>query len=427
MWCPEVSGTEPIVNGRACPAVQDTRLHGRRVNIISRVSCELQGWWNRCARTGGSACAPTNVSGFVRRVMRHMKIVVTGGAGFIGSAVCRMLVRDLGIDVVNIDCLTYASNLNSLESIADSKLYSFYQVNVCDRQAISDILRLERPDAIMHLAAESHVDRSITGPAAFIETNITGTYSMLEAARAYWAELPMRQKEAFRFLHISTDEVFGSLSDDGLFSETTAYDPSSPYSASKAASDHLVMAWHRTYGLPVVLSNCSNNYGPYHFPEKLIPLMISNALLGRELPVYGMGINVRDWLYVEDHARALYAVVTKGIPGERYVVGGRNEKSNLEVVHQICELLDAAAPRDDGASHTAAINFVEDRPGHDYRYAINPEKIERELGWKAEETFATGLAKTVDWYLRNEMWWLPLRLKTYSGERLGIIKKSAAA
>jgi dTDP-glucose 4,6-dehydratase len=361
------------------------------------------------------------------RVFVAMKILVTGGAGFIGSAVCRMLVNDLGIDVVNIDCLTYASNLASLESIAANRKYSFYQVNVCDRAAVSDILRLERPDAIMHLAAESHVDRSITGPAAFIETNITGTYAMLEAARAYWSELPLRQKEAFRFLHISTDEVFGSLSDDGLFSETTAYDPSSPYSASKAASDHLVMAWHRTYGLPVVLSNCSNNYGPYHFPEKLIPLMISNALLGRDLPVYGMGINVRDWLYVEDHARALHAVVTKGTPGERYVVGGRNEKSNLEVVHQICELLDEAAPRDDGASHTSAIAFVEDRPGHDYRYAIDPRKIERELGWKVQETFETGLKKTVQWYLNNEMWWLPLRLKAYSGERLGLIKKSAAA
>ena len=356
-----------------------------------------------------------------------MKIVVTGGAGFIGSAVCRMLVNDLGVEVVNIDCLTYASNLNSLEPIAANRNYSFYQINVCDRQAVSDILRLERPDAIMHLAAESHVDRSISGPAAFIETNITGTYAMLEAARGYWSELPARQKDAFRFLHISTDEVFGALGDDGLFSETTPYDPSSPYSASKAASDHLVMAWHRTYGLPVVLSNCSNNYGPYHFPEKLIPLMITNALLGRDLPVYGMGINVRDWLYVDDHARALYAVVTKGIPGERYVVGGRNEKSNLEVVHGICELLDAAAPRDDGQSHTSAITFVEDRPGHDYRYAIDPAKIERELGWKAEETFATGLKKTVDWYLKNEMWWLPLRLKTYSGERLGLIKKSAAA
>ena len=333
----------------------------------------------------------------------------------------------MGFDVVNIDCLTYASNLASLETIAENRKYSFYQVNVCDRAAISDILRLEKPDAIMHLAAESHVDRSITGPAAFIETNITGTYSMLEAARSYWSELPLRQKEAFRFLHISTDEVFGSLSDDGLFSETTAYDPSSPYSASKAASDHLAMAWHRTYGLPVVLSNCSNNYGPYHFPEKLVPLMITNALLGRDLPVYGMGINVRDWLYVEDHARALFAVVSKGIPGERYVVGGRNEKSNLEVVHKICELLDDAAPREDGSSHTAAINFVEDRPGHDFRYAIDPSRIERDLGWHAQETFATGLEKTVSWYLENEKWWLPLRLKAYSGERLGLIKKSAAA
>ena len=356
-----------------------------------------------------------------------MKILVTGGAGFIGSAVCRLLVTELGIDIVNIDCLTYASNLLSLESIAANSKYSFYQVNVCDRQAVTDILRLERPDAIMHLAAESHVDRSITGPAAFIETNITGTYAMLEAARSYWSELPARQKEAFRFLHISTDEVFGSLSDDGLFSETTAYDPSSPYSASKAASDHLAMAWHRTYGLPVVLSNCSNNYGPYHFPEKLVPLMISNAIMSRDLPVYGMGINVRDWLYVEDHARALHAVVTKGTPGERYVVGGRNEKSNLEVVHQICELLDAQAPREDGSSHTAAIKFVEDRPGHDYRYAIDPSKIERELGWKAEETFETGLKKTVAWYLANESWWLPLRLKAYSGERLGLLKKSATS
>ncbi len=356
-----------------------------------------------------------------------MKIVVTGGAGFIGSAVCRMLVEKLGHAVVNIDCLTYASNLASLASIADNPKYAFYQVNICDRESVSDILRLERPDAIMHLAAESHVDRSITGPSAFIETNITGTYAMLEAARAYWSELPKRQKDAFRFLHISTDEVFGSLSDDGHFSETTAYDPSSPYSASKAASDHLAMAWHRTYGLPVVLSNCSNNYGPYHFPEKLIPLMISNALLGRDLPVYGMGINVRDWLYVDDHARALFAIVTKGTPGERYVVGGRNEKSNLEVVHTICELLDEMAPREDGASHTAAINFVEDRPGHDYRYAIDPQKIEFELGWKAEETFTTGLKKTVAWYLENEQWWLPLRLKSYSGERLGLLQKKSAA
>jgi dTDP-glucose 4,6-dehydratase len=350
-----------------------------------------------------------------------MKVVVTGGAGFIGSAVCRMLVAEQGASVVNIDCLTYASNLQSLRPISSNPRYAFHEVNICDRARVSDIIQAEKPDAIMHLAAESHVDRSITGAAAFIETNITGTFSMLEAARAYWSELPTRQKEAFRFLHISTDEVFGSLPDDGLFSETTAYDPSSPYSASKAASDHLAMAWHRTYGLPVVLSNCSNNYGPYHFPEKLIPLMITNALLGRELPVYGQGVNVRDWLYVKDHARALWAAVTKGVPGERYAVGGRNEKNNLEVVNQICALLDAAAPRGDGAPHASAIKFVVDRPGHDYRYAIDPTKIERDLGWRSEETFETGLAKTVAWYLENDDWWRPLRLKTYSGDRLGLI------
>lgn len=354
-----------------------------------------------------------------------MKMLVTGGAGFIGSAVCRMLVNDFDIEVVNVDCLTYASNLNSLEPIAASPKYNFYQVNVCDRATVSDILRFERPDAILHLAAESHVDRSITGPAAFIETNITGTYAMLEAARAYWSELPARRKEAFRFVHISTDEVFGTLGTDGLFNEHTAYDPSSPYSASKAASDHLVMAWHRTYGLPVVLSNCSNNYGPYHFPEKLIPLMITNALLGRELPVYGMGINVRDWLYVDDHARALLTIALKGVPGERYTVGGYNEKSNIEVVHAICELLDAKAPRSDGDSHTKAITFVEDRPGHDFRYAIDPSKIEKDLGWRAEESFTTGLEKTVDWYIANESWWLPLRLKAYAGERLGLVTEKS--
>ena len=356
-----------------------------------------------------------------------MKIVVTGGAGFIGSAVCRLLVGEWGHEVVNIDCLTYAANLGSLEPIVKNSRYSFYQLNVCDRAAMADLLRLEQPDAIMHLAAESHVDRSITGSNAFIETNIVGTYAMLEAARGYWSELPKRRKDAFRFLHISTDEVFGSLGDEGFFTETTAYDPSSPYSASKAASDHLVMAWHRTYGLPVVLSNCSNNYGPYHFPEKLVPLMITNAMLGRELPIYGMGTNVRDWLYVEDHARALFAVLTKGTPGERYTVGGRNEKSNLEVVHKICELLDEAAPREDGSSHTAAITFVEDRPGHDFRYAIDATKIERELGWRAAESFDSGLQKTVAWYLANEMWWLPLRLKSYSGERLGLIEKAKTA
>lgn len=356
-----------------------------------------------------------------------MKIVVTGGAGFVGSAVCRLLVNKLGVEVVNIDCLTYASNLQALEPVAANPKYSFYQVNVCDQQAVSDILRLERPDAIMHLAAESHVDRSIKGPAAFIETNITGTYAMLEAARSYWSDLSLRQKEAFRFLHISTDEVFGELGDDGLFSETSAYNPSSPYSASKAASDHLVMAWHRTYGLPVVISNCSNTYGPYQFPEKLIPLTITNALLGRDLPIYGMGINVRDWLHVDDHARALYTILTRGVPGARYAVGGRNEKSNLEIVHGICALLDDCAPRDDGLSHAASISFVEDRPGHDYRYAIDPTKIERDLGWTPEETFEAGLKKTVDWYMTNEMWWLPLRLKAYAGERLGIVKKRAAA
>lgn len=338
-----------------------------------------------------------------------------------------MLVRDYGIEVVNLDCLTYASNLTSLEAVAQDPRYAFYQVNVCDRATVTDILRLEQPDAIIHLAAESHVDRSITGSSAFIETNIVGTYSMLEAARAYWSELAKRRKEAFRFLHVSTDEVFGSLGDEGLFSEATAYDPSSPYSASKAASDHLAMAWHRTYGLPVVLSNCSNNYGPYHFPEKLVPLMITNALLGRELPIYGMGTNLRDWLYVEDHARALFKAVTKGTPGRRYTVGGRCEKSNIEVVHRICELLDTLAPREDGASHTQAITFVEDRPGHDYRYAIDPSHIERELGWKACESFETGLDKTVRWYLSNEMWWLPLRLRSYAGQRLGLIKKIAAA
>lgn len=359
-----------------------------------------------------------------------MKIVVTGGAGFIGSAVCRMLVNDLGIDAVNIDCLTYAANLNSLEPVASKPNYAFYEINVCDQKSVGDILRLEQPDAIMHLAAESHVDRSITGSAAFIETNIVGTYAMLEAARGYWSELPRRRKEAFRFVHVSTDEVFGSLGDEGAFTESTAYDPSSPYSASKAASDHLALAWHRTYGMPVIISNCSNNYGPYHFPEKLIPLMITNALLGRDLPVYGLGSNVRDWLHVEDHARALFLAVTKGVPGERYIVGGRSECSNLQIVHRICELLDDKKPREDGLSHTSAITFVEDRPGHDFRYAIDPSKIERELGWKAKESLDSGIEKTVDWYLKNEMWWMPLRLKAYSGERLGLIdkkKKFAAA
>jgi dTDP-glucose 4,6-dehydratase len=354
-----------------------------------------------------------------------MKLLVTGGAGFIGSAVCRLAVGELGHSVANVDCLTYAANLGSLEPVEDNSGYSFHQVNICDAPAIAGIFRREQPDAVLHLAAESHVDRSITGPAEFIATNINGTYVMLEAARAYWSALPGARKDAFRFVHVSTDEVFGSLGDDGFFSETTAYDPSSPYSASKAASDHLALAWHRTYGLPVVLSNCSNNYGPYHFPEKLIPLMITNALMGRELPVYGSGTNVRDWLYVEDHARALLTICANGTPGERYVVGGRNEKTNLDVVTTICALLDHLSPREDGAAHASAIRFVADRPGHDFRYAIDPAKIEAELGWTARHTFETGIAETVSWYLAHADWWMPLRLKRYSGERLGLIEKTA--
>ncbi len=349
-----------------------------------------------------------------------MKVLVTGGAGFIGSAVCRMLVGEFGASAVNVDCLTYAANLGSLEPIAEDARYAFHQVNICDGPAITSILRREQPDAILHLAAESHVDRSITGPAAFISTNINGTYQLLEAARGYWSALPGARKDAFRFVHVSTDEVFGSLGDDGAFSETTAYDPSSPYSASKAASDHVALAWHRTYGLPVVLSNCSNNYGPYQFPEKLIPLMITNALLGRELPVYGTGTNVRDWLFVDDHARALLTIAEKGVPGERYVVGGRNERSNIEVVHAICDYLDDSRPAVSERSYREAMMFVTDRPGHDFRYAIDPAKIEAELGWRARETFETGIARTIAWYLENDSWWLPLRLRGYDGERLGL-------
>jgi dTDP-glucose 4,6-dehydratase len=350
-----------------------------------------------------------------------MKILVTGGAGFIGSAVCRMIVSDTSSAVTNIDCLTYAANLNSLAQIASNKRYSFYKLNICDRGAVEAVLEREQPDAILHLAAESHVDRSINGPSQFISTNINGTYAMLEAARCYWGGLEERRKSAFRFVHVSTDEVFGSLGDTGAFREDTPYDPSSPYSASKAASDHLAIAWHRTFGLPVVVTNCSNNYGPYHFPEKLIPLMITNAMLGRELPVYGNGKNVRDWLYVDDHARALLAICARGVPGERYVIGGRNEKTNNDIVETICRHLDQKAPREDGEPHRSAIRYVEDRPGHDFRYAIDPAKLEREVGWRSRETVETGLARTIDWYLANSDWWLPLRLKTYTGERLGLI------
>ncbi|SJZ85543.1 dTDP-glucose 4,6-dehydratase [Consotaella salsifontis] len=350
-----------------------------------------------------------------------MNILVTGGAGFIGSAVCRHLIARTEHRVVNLDKLTYAANLDSLAPIADHDRYRFVQGDIGDRDLVLDLLKEEAVDVVMHLAAESHVDRSIDGPAAFIETNIVGTYQLLEAVRGYWSGLPTDRRERFRFHHISTDEVYGALPlDSGLFTEETPYAPSSPYSASKAASDHLAMAWHETYGLPVVLSNCSNNYGPYHFPEKLIPLMILNGLEGKDLPVYGKGENVRDWLYVEDHARALELVATRGKPGRSYNIGGHNERSNLTVVQAICDTLDRLAPMRGGGSRRELIRFVTDRPGHDLRYAIDASRIENELGWHAEETFETGLAKTIQWYLDNESWWRPIRDGRYSGQRLGV-------
>jgi dTDP-glucose 4,6-dehydratase len=348
-----------------------------------------------------------------------MKFVVTGGAGFIGSAVCRYVVGTGIGAVANIDKLTYAANLASLDSISGHRDYAFYKLDICDQTGVLDVLRLEQPDAIIHLAAESHVDRSISEPSAFITTNVSGTYSMLEAARIYWEGLPGQRKSQFRFLHVSTDEVFGSLGPTGFFEETTAYDPSSPYSASKAASDHLAMAWHRTYGLPAVMSNCSNNFGPYHFPEKLIPLMITNSILGQPLPVYGAGNQIRDWLYVDDHARALVKIVQQGRPGERYNVGSRSERTNIAVVEAICGHLDRLSPRADGKSYRSTIVHVTDRPGHDFRYAINPSKIEQDLGWRAEETFESGLEQTVQWYLKNQSWWAPWRDR-YQGQRLGL-------
>jgi len=348
-----------------------------------------------------------------------VKIVVTGGAGFIGSAVCRYLVRETEAHVVNVDKLTYAANLHSLEPIANSPRYSFIRADICDREAMDAVLRAHSPDSIMHLAAESHVDRSIGGSDAFIRTNVLGTHCLLEAARAYWMTLPPQQAQTFRLLHVSTDEVYGSLGPDGIFSESTAYDPSSPYSASKAGADHLASAWFRTYGLPVIISNCSNNYGPFHFPEKLIPLVILNALEGKPLPVYGDGSNVRDWLYVEDHARALYLIASRGCPGERYNVGGGNERSNLSVVESICDILDKLQPQTE--SRRRLITFVTDRPGHDQRYAIDARKLERELGWRPAESFDSGLAKTVRWYLDNRAWWEPLRNGVYAGHRLGLI------
>lgn len=346
-----------------------------------------------------------------------MKLLVTGGAGFIGSAVVRLAIAR-GHAVVNLDALTYAACLENLRSVADSPAYIFEKADIRDRATVDRILRQHRPDAIMHLAAESHVDRSIDGPGTFIDTNITGTYTLLEAARRYWSD--EGKPDRFRFHHISTDEVFGSLPDDPAvkFTETTAYDPRSPYSASKAASDHLVRAWHETYGLPVVLSNCSNNYGPYHFPEKLIPVIILNALAGKPIPIYGNGANIRDWLYVEDHADALLRVLEKGALGQSYNIGGENERSNLEVATTLCDILDAMRPRPNG-SYKELITFVDDRPGHDKRYAIDPGRIRRDLGWRPSVTIEQGLERTIAWYLQNEDWWRPLLARQGVGQRLG--------
>jgi len=353
--------------------------------------------------------------------MKQKTFLITGGAGFIGSAVVRELIQNSAHHVVNVDKLTYAGNLESLANVETSERYTFAQADICDAAAMQQLFEQHQPDVVMHLAAESHVDRSIDGPAEFIQTNVVGTAVLLEAARSYWKELQQQdtaKAEAFRFHHISTDEVYGDLEGtDDLFTEQTSYAPSSPYSASKASSDHLVRAWQRTYGMPTLVTNCSNNYGPFHFPEKLIPLMILNALAGKPLPVYGNGQQIRDWLYVEDHARALIKVATEGQVGETYNIGGHNEKANLTVVETLCDLLQELVPRE--TSYRDLITFVTDRPGHDVRYAIDASKIERELGWVPEETFETGLRKTVQWYLANETWWKRVQDGSYQGQRLG--------
>ena len=347
------------------------------------------------------------------------RILVTGGAGFIGSALVRHLISETPPHVHVIDALTYAGNLASLSAVSDNPRYGFSKIDICDREQIAAAIAAFQPDTIMHLAAESHVDRSIDGPAGFIQTNLVGTFTMLDAALAYWKALDDAAQKAFRFHHISTDEVFGALGDSGFFTEETAYDPRSPYSASKAGSDHLVSAWYHTYGLPVVITNCSNNYGPYHFPEKLIPLVIIKSLAGEPLPVYGDGSNVRDWLYVDDHVRAMLAVVDGGNVGESYMVGGNSEKTNLQVVETICDTLDQLSPRSDGKAYREQITFVTDRPGHDFRYAIDASKLKNELGWEPAETFETGIARTIQWYLDNEKWWQDILSGDYRGQRLG--------
>ena len=371
------------------------------------------------------------------------RVIVTGGAGFIGSEVVRQYINETDITVINVDKLTYAGNLESLQSVADNPRYHFEQVDICDAAEVQRLFEQYRPDAIMHLAAESHVDRSIDGPAEFIHTNIFGTYTLLEQARRYWSTLDASKKAAFRFHHISTDEVYGSLDDTGMFTEESVYAPNSPYSASKASSDHLVRAWHHTFGMPVVTTNCSNNYGPYQFPEKLIPLVTLNALAGKPLPIYGKGEQIRDWLHVEDHARALRLVLEKGVPGEVYNIGGHNEKTNLEVVHTICDLLEELMPLENGkgrgvrsemrtllapdssplTSYRDLITYVTDRPGHDQRYAIDAGKIERELGWTPKETFESGIRKTIQWYLDNQPWCEHVKDGSYQGERLGMLSE----